>query len=67
MQSLVFKCQIEIYRHLLRLGSSASVAAIVKDKLRRQAATLADYKQKVLQLQRRLIEVKHGTHIRQRI
>ena len=34
-----------------------SVAAIVKNKLHRQSATLTEYKQKVLDLQKKLIQV----------
>jgi len=37
------------------------VVAIVKNKLHRQAATLTEYKQKVLELQKKLIEVEHIT------
>jgi len=37
----------------------APVAAIVKNKLHRQAATLTEYKQKVVELQKRLIEVDY--------
>ena len=36
---------------------AAFVAAIVKNKLHRQSATLTEYKQKVVELQKRLIEV----------
>jgi len=34
-----------------------TIAAIVKNKLQRQTAALSEYKQKVLDLQKKLIEV----------
>lgn len=51
--------------HFANTSDATCVAAIVKNKLHRQAATLTEYKQKVVELQKKLIEVEHHIPNRQ--